>query len=270
MSDRVQLNGELPEEEPIELSGAALHENDPYRIIVTGDSISRGVIYDEARRKYVVFQENYVSLLQHKLKAIVSNTARFGNTILKGMEKIKKDAVETSPDVVLIEYGGNDCDFHWEEIAVNPEGEHRPKTDFQEFEKRLKEMIEFLKSNRIIPVLTSLPPLHPERYLKWVSHNNPAVESSILKWLGSVTKIYWWQERYNSIIIKVARETGTRWIDIRGAFLHYPDFDRFLCADGIHPNEEGHRIIAEKVLEFIRSGYAYLLKDHGDIRPSAL
>ena len=75
-----------------------------------------------------------------------------------------------------------------------------------------------------------------------------------------MTKIYWWQERYNAAILKVAEETGTRWIDVRGAFLEHPDFLNMICVDGIHPNERGHKVIAEKILEYIAPSYSFLLK----------
>lgn len=236
-----------------------------YKYLVSGDSISRGVIFDEVKNKYVVLADNYVSLLQNKLNGVVCNTARFGNTLIKGIGKLKNDIVKDSPDIVLIEYGGNDCDYNWDEIADHPEAVHEPKTDFKQFEKQLTETVEFLKLNKIIPVLMTLPPLNADRYLKWVSKNNPLAEVNILKWLGSVTRIYWWQERYSSTIIKVAQETKTRWIDIRGAFLQYPDFNEFLCLDGIHPNQEGHRIIADKIIDFISTGYTYLLKENVEL-----
>ncbi|MGE5474921.1 MAG: SGNH/GDSL hydrolase family protein [Ignavibacteriales bacterium] len=236
-----------------------------YKYIVSGDSISKGVIYDEVKKKYTVLEENYVSLLQSKLKGIICNTAKFGNTLLKGASRLKNDVLNEAPDIVLIEYGGNDCDFYWDEIAKNPEAIHNPKTDFNVFENMLKDTINFLKNSKVIPVLLTLPPLNAERYLHWISKNNPLAEINILKWLGSVTKIYWWQERYNSTIIKVAEETRTKWIDIRGAFLQYPDFSNFLCIDGIHPNKNGHEIIANAVLNFIKSGYNYLLIDNNDL-----
>jgi len=236
-----------------------------YKYMISGDSISKGVIYDEEKNKYMLLEDNYVTILQSKLKGIINNTARFGNTIIKGISKLKNDIVKNSPDIVLIEYGGNDCDFNWTEISDNPEAEHKPKTDFVLFEKLLTESVDFLKSHSITPVLMTLPPLNADRYFKWVSKNNLDNEINILKWLGSVTKIYWWQERYNSTIIRVAEETKTRWIDIRGAFLKYPDFSKFLCLDGIHPNKDGHEIIAEKVLDFIRSGYNYLLLENTDL-----
>lgn len=233
-----------------------------YKFIVSGDSISKGVVLDEEKNKYVVLASNYVTLLQEKLKGIIHNTSRFGNTITRGISKLKHDILKDGPDVVLIEYGGNDCDFNWDEIANNPCMDHDPKTDLNAFESMLKDTIKMLKSNNIVPVLMTLPPLNADKYLKWVSRNNPLAEINILKWLGSVTKIYWWHERYNSAIIKIAEETRTRWIDIRGAFLQHPDFTKYLCNDGIHPNEDGHKLIADKIIDFVKSNYDYLLIDN--------
>lgn len=230
-----------------------------YSFIVSGDSISKGVVYDETLHKYVVLAENYVSLLQTRLRGIVRNTARFGNTLVKGVGRLKNDLLAAKPDVVLIEYGGNDCDFDWPAIADAPEAIHQPKTDYGLFQAKLREIIAYLKSRGIVPVLLTLPPLNAERYLKWISGNDPAVETRILRWLVSATRIYWWQERYNAAILEAAEETDTRWIDIRGAFLRDPDFSRLLCLDGIHPNQEGHRVIAEKILDFIRWRYEFLL-----------
>lgn len=232
------------------------------KYMISGDSISKGVILDEVRNKYVLLEDNYVTLLQDKLKGAVRNTARFGNTLIKGMSSLKKDVLKDKPNIVLIEYGGNDCDFNWNEIADNPDGEHLPKTDFNMFEKMLTEAIHFLKSQQVTPVLMSLPPLNADNYFKWVSKNNPEAEKNILKWLGSVTKIYWWQERYNSTILKVSEKTKTKFIDVRGAFLEHPDYTKFLCSDGIHPNRAGHKIISDKVLEFVKNNYQHLLRDH--------
>ncbi|OKP94310.1 SGNH/GDSL hydrolase family protein [Paenibacillus sp. P46E] len=232
-----------------------------YKYMVSGDSISKGVVYDEGRSKYVILEDNYVSLLQGKLKGALRNTARFGNTLLKGFGNLKRDVLKEKPDMVLIEYGGNDCDFNWQDIVSHPEAEHNPKTDFTAFESMLRDMIDFLRNQGIMPILMSLPPLNADNYFKWVSGNNPASEESILKFLGSVTKIYWWQERYNSTIIKVAESTKTKIIDVRGAFLQQPDYTEFICRDGIHPNRAGHRIIYDKVLEFISSSEPQLLLD---------
>lgn len=234
------------------------------RIIVSGDSISRGIVYDEKKNKYMVLKNNYISILQEKLNGVIFNTARFGNTIIRGFNRLRKDLPKYSPDIAVIEYGGNDCDFNWHEVAVAPDNEHLPNTDFQGFQNQLREIINFLKNNSITSVVMTLPPLNAERYLKWISDNNPLIENNILKWLGSVTKLYWWQERYSSAIRKVAEECNIKCIDIREAFLQYADYTKFLCLDGIHPNEAGHKIIAEKIFDFVKSGYDYLLKSNDD------
>lgn len=236
-----------------------------YSIIVSGDSISKGVIYDEEKSKYTVLSENYVSILQEKLRGAVINLSKFGSTIPKGISKLQNEFLKHIPDVVLIEYGGNDCDFDWDEVAGNPEADHLPKTDLATFERVLKETIDTLKNKKVIPVLMTLPPLNADAYFKWISKNNPLAECNILSWLGSVTKIYWWQERYNSAIVKIAEETHTKWIDIREAFLRHPDFTKFLCRDGIHPNKEGHRIIANKILDYIITNHSYLLIDSNNV-----
>ncbi|WP_304440912.1 hypothetical protein [Thermoanaerobacter sp. YS13] len=33
-----------------------------------------------------------------------------------------------------------------------------------------------------------------------------------------------------------------------------------LCEDGIHPNEEGHKIMAHKIDEYLRKHYPFILK----------
>jgi acyl-CoA thioesterase I len=232
-----------------------------YNILVSGDSISRGVIYDESRGKYSVLERNYVALVGSRLNGMVQNASRFGSTIIRGIGRLGKDIAKDKPDIVLIEYGGNDCDFAWNEVAAHPDMPHEPQTQLCLFESALTDAIAALKEKGIVPVLMTLPPLEADRYLKWVSKDDPQTELHILKWLGSATKIYWWQERYSSSIMSVAERTGTRWIDVRGAFLHSPDYGSLICRDGIHPNELGHELIAETIVEYIARAGAFLLAE---------
>jgi len=233
-----------------------------FNFVLYGDSITKGVIYDEEKRKYSVLEESYPNLLKNKLNGVVYNASKFGNTIIRAASKFQNDVLKRNPDIVVIEFGGNDCDFNWDEVAKDPYADHQPKTDYNVFQNTLINMIEKLKNNGIVPVLMSLPPLDPDRYFKWISKNSATAAEKILTWLGTVNKIYWWQERYNSAIISIAQQTGTKWIDIRGAFLKNPDFRQFLCIDGIHPNSQGHKLIAARIMEYISTGYKFLLKEN--------
>ena len=232
-----------------------------YNFLVSGDSISRGVIYDEGKGKYSILDRSYVALVQSRLKGIVQNASRFGSTIIRGIVRLGKDIAKEKPDIVLIEYGGNDCDFAWNEVAAHPDMPHEPQTELSAFEAALTDTIASLKEKGIIPVLMTLPPLEADRYLRWVSKDDPQTELHILEWLGSATKIYWWQERYSSSILRVAESTDTRWIDVRGAFLHAPDYGALICRDGIHPNEKGHELIAQTIVDYISKDNAFLLAE---------
>jgi len=232
---------------------------DEYKIVLFGDSISRGVIYDEQLKKYRILTNNYVAILNEYLKAGVDNTARFGNTIIRALKKINKIIDKNTHDIALIEFGGNDCDFNWDEIAQNPLIDHRPKTEFADFEERLTSLVTYIKKSDMFPVLFTIPPIDSDRYFNWVSHNDIDKQKNILKFLGTISKIHWWQERYNSLILTVGEKTHTPILDIRSAFLRQEDYRKYLCLDGIHPNELGHKIIAETIYDFIQKKYSFLL-----------
>jgi len=244
------------------LPGAA----EDYRYLVSGDSISRGVVYDEEKGKYSILESCFVTLVQERLKGIVRNVSRFGATLIKGIGRLEKEIGADHPRVVLIEYGGNDCDFDWTQVAAEPESTHQPQTDLDVFEHALAETVVSLKQRDMEPVLMTLPPLNADGYLKWVSKHDAQAEGRILKWLGSVTKIYWWQERYSSSIVRIAETTKTKWIDIRGAFLRRPDFNSLICKDGIHPNQAGHELMADAILDYIARNFSFLLFEAGTAR----
>lgn len=232
-----------------------------YNYLLYGDSISKGVVYDEEKGKYVVLEKSFGNLLQDKLRGVIQNAGRFGNTMIKAAGRLQNDILRRKPDIVVIEFGGNDCDFNWEKIAQDPKGNHEPNTDYNLFQSLLRNVVDTLKTTGIVPVLLTIPPIDAERYFKWISRNSASAGERILEWLGSVSKIYWWQERYNAAILSISRDTRTRLIDIRSAFLKQPDFTQFICKDGIHPNEKGHDIIASQIFSYVQQNYRFLLAE---------
>ena len=235
---------------------------DRYTIVVYGDSISRGVIYDEEKHKHSLLLESFTNLLRERLKGVVYNAAKFGSTIVEGLLRLQNDVLKRKPDIVLIEFGGNDCDYPWDAIADNPSAEFHPNTECSAFYELLSGLVEKLRTMNIVPVLVSLPPLDPDKYFRWISHNSEQAGKNILQFIGNVSHTYSWHERYNAAILRVAEETKTRLIDIRSAFLQEDDYTKLICLDGIHPNKEGHKVIAEKILHYIQSNYTFLLAAH--------
>ncbi len=99
------------------------------------------------------------------------------------------------------------------------------------------------------PLLCSLPPLDPRRYLKWIVKDG-LDEGRILRFLGVPERIYRWQEYYSALVMRVASEINCRWLPLREAFLAVVRGEDVLCEDGIHPNDQGHRLIYDAAVAF--------------------
>ncbi|WP_026883137.1 SGNH/GDSL hydrolase family protein [Clostridium akagii] len=234
---------------------------DKYIFLAYGDSITKGIVYDNERSRYSILKENFTNIIENNIKGSVYNAGKFGNTIRRGMSKMYNDVIKKSPDIVLIEFGGNDCDYKWDDIAKNSHVEYEPNTDITTFRETLLNMIETLKDNQIFPMLMTLPPLDPLKYFKWITKGDSFAEQNILHWLGTKERLFTWHNSYSKMIANVAKETNTALIDVRTEFLKYSDYTRLLCKDGIHPNINGQSLIANVILKFIKENYNFLLQN---------
>jgi len=216
-------------------------------IALFGDSVSKGVVFDEAKNKYIFIKDSFANLISAIKDMKILNFAKFGCTIGKAqmiIEKHENDAILA--DYTILEFGGNDSDFNWAQIAENPDRVHMPKTPIDVFADEYIRTIEKLRKKGAVPIMLNLPPIDEHKYFDWFSKG--LNKENILKWLGgSVEYIYRWHEMYNMEICKIANTYNVPLIDIRSAFLGKRDFSAYLCADGIHPNENGHRLITETI-----------------------
>jgi len=232
-------------------------------ILLYGDSIMKGIVYNDKKKKYTVLSNAFANILAPKINGTIINAARFGNTLGRAIKRFYTDVTRKKPDIVLFEFGGNDCDFNWNEIAVDPDACHRPNTDFDEFQSLFEQMLKKLYIMDIEPVLLTLPPIDSKRYFTWVSKGDPKSARNILKWLGDVEQIHRWQAKYSQSLYQVAERNDTILIDIRKEFVKEGNYTHYLCSDGIHPNEEGHRIIALKIESYIKNTHPNMLKGSG-------
>ncbi len=212
-----------------------------------GDSIGKGVVYDPEKERYVPSENSFVKLIEQEARCQIENFSRYGCTVTRGKELMEKhvEKIEAA-DYVLLEFGGNDSDFDWKKISDNPEAMHTPHTPIALFTATYRNVIEQIRKLGKIPVLLNLPPIDEKKYFRWISRG--LSKENIMKWLGGdAIYIYRWHEMYNAAICDVCNATGARMIDIRSAFLVRKDYSDYLCEDGIHPNEKGHRLIREAI-----------------------
>jgi len=236
------------------------------KILFVGDSLGKGVALDEDKKRYFVLKNSFFNLLSQSLDAVMYNVSRFGATILQGERLLKSNIEKIDPDIVVIEFGGNDCDFAWDDVARNPSLDHIPKTPLDTFEKSLNSMIDTVMDKGKKPVLSTLPPLYADNYFKWFTGRDGEKGIRVLKWLKDVWRIYWWHERYSNCIEYTAKARGISCLDIRRAFLKEKEFSQYICSDGIHPNEQGHKLIFNAAMEHIKKYASYLLPSGGELK----
>ncbi|MGI5824701.1 MAG: SGNH/GDSL hydrolase family protein [Bacillota bacterium] len=224
--------------------------NDVLKIGVYGDSIMRATVPDENLRYHFKINEFMEYFKGLPLKIV--NHAKFGATVSKGEAILEKDAMKgLDYDLVLIEYGGNDCDHNWAEVAENPNGIHLPNTELNGFIDTVDKMTDLVMAEGGQPVLMTLPPIDPQKYFDYLVSKG-LNRSNLMSWLGDVSLIYRFHEMYSNAIEKLAARKNLLCVDVRTAFLAKHDFKDLISQDGIHPTKSGYKVIFSELLNSVR------------------
>lgn len=224
------------------------------RITTFGDSIMGGIVLDrqngQSAPRYTLLEESFSSRCASALGVEIKNHGRFGSTTRHGLRELDRWREQvTASDFVVTEFGGNDCDHCWKQIASDPEGEHRPIISLAHFKEQYRQMITTIRQLGSRPVMLSLPPIIADRYFDAFTRSMDSEQrGNVLRWLdNSVENITQWHEMYNLQLFKLSALLDVPIIDITTPFLVERNYREMFCDDGIHPNERGHRLIADTI-----------------------
>ena len=214
-----------------------------------GDSLTRGVVLDKATGKYRLTKASFSSSLATDCQYNIVNCSKLGLTIEKGLSIMRQKTSQEG--YAILEYGGNDCDFFWDQVASNPDFKtQKCKVPPERFLSLYRQAVEYLRSRNVSPLICTLPPIDAHRYFQWISRGLD--QAAILSFLVTEHRIYTWQELYSQLSYQVAKEMGCPVLDLRRLFLQKQDYRQYLCDDGIHPNEEGHQLITSEVKQWLQ------------------
>ena len=199
-------------------------------VVALGDSVTVGVRRDGS----VLADQTFVALLERELRktypdARVINSGIGGNTSSQMLARLDQDVLWRHPQVTLVMTGLNDAEY----IDPGPVLRDEPRVALNVFADTLRQIIRRVReAGGQVLLLTPNPmtgkyPYASQGYYK--EHDISALES------------------YAASIRSVALETHTDLVDVYAAWIQIPDYERFL-PDGVHPNREGHRRIAELIL----------------------
>ena len=225
-----------------------------YNITLIGDSIAKGIATENMRLTRL---DTCASILVGEyLGANINNLSVYGQTIgrveeKKLVEKYIENLDKSKNNKVVFSIGGNDADFDWVEVGKNPSFNHQPKTSHKIFETTLRKMIRMLKNEGVDVWITGLPPVDSYRYFDRVICKIANGEN-VLDFLDEdISNIQRHQEFYNFLLYKIAVTENCGFLDIRSIFLKDKNFLEKFCSDGVHPNKEGHKMIADEIIKQI-------------------
>jgi lysophospholipase L1-like esterase len=206
-----------------------------------GDSITRGKVWKEHERRPYITDKSYPYILKDMLDIDVCNDGVCDLTSEQMLQYVRKGAGFDGGSAVIFEIGGNDCNLDWRAIKKNPLGEHDALIPLSHFRENLLSIIDIIMGHGAVPVLSTLPPLDPDKYYNLLKR---VFGEWIKVWIDNNGGIYKWQERYSDLIKAASRAKGIHLVDIRQSFLESEDYRKYISFDGIHPNEEGYSLIA--------------------------
>lgn len=222
------------------------------KVQIYGDSIMKAVLVDE-NYKYKPIVKGLLERLRQDTGVEAVNHAHFGYTVDKGQAVLERDLEKgIDSQYALLEFGGNDCDFNWSQVAAQPEGDHQPHTPVPKFLDTLRAMVQSLRSAGIQPVLMSLPPLDAQRYLNFIGHLGNDT-GRILRFLGDVQMIYRYQEMYSTQVVQLASRLRLPLVDVRTRFLERRDYGTLIARDGIHLTQAGYELIFDEFRRLLPS-----------------
>ncbi|MEQ2528375.1 GDSL-type esterase/lipase family protein [Bacillaceae bacterium CLA-AA-H227] len=224
------------------------------KIICFGDSLTRGVTFVKGRLK--ILKNNYPKILQELFlnnykdefgeDIHIMNKGVFNDNSDLLIQRLERDVIQEKPDYVIIEIGGNDCDFVWAEVAKNPTDVHEATVPVERYINNLKSIVIKIKEAGPTPILSTLPPLDPVRYYERIMES---YSSQVSDWICKVGGIEHWHSNYNRSLKKLAEELNVMSIDVRSAIKRAGDLKDLISDDGIHLTEKGYKVFAEEIFQ---------------------
>ncbi|EOR22843.1 SGNH/GDSL hydrolase family protein [Cytobacillus oceanisediminis] len=220
------------------------------KIICFGDSLTRGVSFVKGRVR--IIKDNYPAFLEKLFSVnnpedtIVLNKGVFNDNSDLLIKRLEKDVLSEKPNYVLLNVGGNDCNFKWQEVAENPDKNHDPIVPISQYIENIGQMVTKMKQSNITPILLTLPPLDPVRYYKFIADR---YGTTISHWISCCGGIEHWHSLYNLHLNKLIDQLNLPSIDVRSALNKAGDVSDFISDDGIHLNSEGYKKMSAFIFE---------------------
>ncbi len=203
------------------------------KIVAFGDSITEAVVGLEPEQKWTVLLEKRLNDSSANVDYMVINSGVGGNTSREGLARIEKDVIAHKPDIVLVEFGGND--------ATN---DPNRTVSIEEFNRNMAMMYEKITGAKAQMVLLTFTPVIDD----WHSvgkHEKYAACGGFDHFI----------EFYRQATREFAKEKSLTLIDVdavlRKAYITHSQ-DQIILKDGVHLTAKANEIVAKTVYDYLK------------------
>ena len=203
------------------------------RIVALGDSITNGAGLSGVKEKETfrhLLQEELSRKTEHDIEVI--NAGVNGDITTTAIYRLETDVLHHSPDYVTIMFGVNDAGYY--RPATNSAAD-TPRVTAERFRGNLEAIIAAVKESGAKPILVTPVPMNQSYGFR----DLPAYIENGLNYIV---------DEYSDIIRDLSARFHLPLIDVYQAFSADSATDKFV-PDGIHPNKDGHRFIADIFIE---------------------
>ncbi len=213
-------------------------------IVCFGDSVTFGW-----NLKYSLSYPSQLEALikQKHHKARVLNCGIGGEKVKDGLKRVERDILGYNPDIVILNFGLNDGMLHKSSETSPPEDGlyylkdgtlYLPAVGIDEFEEKYSKLLETLLKNDLKIIVLGLTPVTEE----FNPENSPELAEK-QKEIYSV---------YNKRVKGLAYRMEVEYADLWDTFTSRREgLEKLMQQDGIHPDYEGLKLIADVLLEKI-------------------
>ena len=172
----------------------------------------------------------------------VINAGVGGNTTEMARKRFEADVLSHQPGIAIVQFGINDSMIDvWKAPPAT-----QPRVSLERYEANLRHFIQTLKSKNTRVLLMTPNPLRWTPKLKEMYGRPPYQPEEPDGFNGQLVP-------YCEAVRRVAHEEGAELIDVQRAFFDEAQKQGVsvdtLLLDGMHPNSQGHRIVADLLIE---------------------
>jgi lysophospholipase L1-like esterase len=209
-------------------------------IVAFGDSITLGVRADGSCREEQTFRYQLQKRLNAELARartwLIENAGIGGNTTRDALGRIEKGVLAKKPDYATVMFGVNDS-----AMVSFPDFQpiSEPRVPLCEYRRNLEEIVRRIQAIRAKVVLLTPPPIGPRH---WLANTSPSYKGRDMNWMF---------QTYIPSVHEVAQVCRVPLLDVWTRYMASGKLNDWL-PDGVHPNEEGHRVIADMLFDHFR------------------